>query len=1068
MTEEEELYFGKLQQEADEFFDFVKKHRRFEKLIEAFFNNLYASETHFLLELIQNADDACATETYIHIKRKAIVFFHNGKNFSITDPENEKKEGFIGEIGDVNSICSFFMSTKDFEEENDGKYYGNKIGKFGIGFKSVFKYTDSPIIVCRNQLCFKIEKKIKPIPCDESSLDIEWPETLGDGNATAIILPFNADHQDPYEIIKKVLSKAHFPLLFTNNIERIIWKDEAEGEPHINSTSKYALNTESEKITVDDCKYNEDGVEYNYLKFSSTVPIKNNVSSCKNLEISICIFYRGDELFFPEDATEELKYVHCYFPTKLKTNLNFVVHAPFLLDVSRSHLREELQEKAINTQLMESLGKLTAQSLRFLVENRPNMMGESAYMAGIIPYDKDLQDIDNGLFAPFYNECKALFETQRMLPSVTGEFILGGEACWGPSNMEKLFTQKHLSMLNKYAGRSWIFPSINSTNDTKLKDFAESVLGVTIIDKYQMLDAIVKQLRRDDEFIRKQTFEWLNDFYLYIHRCNYQGMVTSPIFIADDQSPYPLKAASGQVLYVRAQNFKGELYGNFKFIDPRLFNFCGTQKLFEDWGARQLGRFEICCNNLIEMHWGDVTRAEYRERIIPLLAEYFSNATESDRLRMIQLLKDNQFKLICSCNSNNDLKYVDINSCIYNPKSKFATYLKLCNKTYFLYCDIYEPIRDFETIFGLKIYPERIIIGINMRNVYCIYGLIHLFRKFCEASTIDKKRYSKLIWGIMLESIKYYSKVFCTTEGELIRSDAPWLKEPWIFTKQGVFASPAELSTGDIDYDFYKIKNQDCCRNLLTVLHISDNKLSTPVQSIVNLYHELRLGALDKQQISILKDYIHDHFMKSDPTIVPDNPPLVGDPVDEYKTPTEDLNVPTEPPSPYSIKKAREILCLSAENLQSLRDEHVLRTYNSPTGDFGEWILARALGLELVTVGRKGYDAKDSNGFLIQIKAACMPPRKEINSVQLSAVRSLFDFHSLICIVFSTSYDVLRVIKVSAGTIRNLVDLTKKQKNKYVNSYIFHVKDLMDCEHEDLTDKVKEAIQKLIADEHFS
>lgn len=1054
MTEEEELYFGKLQQEADEFFDFVKKHRRFEKLIEAFFNNLYASETHFLLELIQNADDACATETYIHIKRKAIVFFHNGKNFSITDPENEKKEGFIGEIGDVNSICSFFMSTKDFEEENDGKYYGNKIGKFGIGFKSVFKYTDSPIIVCRNQLCFKIEKKIKPIPCDESSLDIEWPETLGDGNATAIILPFNADYQEPYEIIKKVLSKAHFPLLFTNNIERIIWKDEAEGEPHINSISKYALNAESEKLTVDDCKYNQDGVEYNYLKFSSKVPIKNNVSSCKNLEISICIFYRGDELFFPEDATEELKYVHCYFPTKLKTNLNFVVHAPFLLDVSRSHLREELQEKAINTQLMESLGKLTAQSLRFLVENRPNMMGESAYMAGIIPYDKDLQDIDNGLFAPFYNECKALFETQRMLPSVTGEFILGGEACWGPSNMEKLFTQKHLSMLNKYAGRSWIFPSINSTNDTKLKDFAESVLGVTIIDKYQMLDAIVKQLRRDDEFIRKQTFEWLNDFYLYIHRCKYQEMVTSPIFIADDQSPYPLKDASGQVLYVRAQDFNGELYGNFKFIDQRLFNFCGTQKLFEDWGAKQLGMLEICQNNLTAHNWGNhVTKQEYINCIVPTLESFFRESSHDAKHELVNLLKKNDFKILCSDLSGKHEYLVSINSAIYNRNSNFFAYLKLITNAKYAELDIYNSIDGFEKYFPIIDFPRLSTKELRPDiKYYYPHGISDAIQHIVSERNVDKKRaYSRIVWHILIESIKRSNgRTFRTSNYEPVTGAVPWLTEPWVIKVNGEFASPKQVLIRDIDFGFYRCE-QAQCNDLLRELHICDVQLPLDLQAKVDRHDEMRLNELTDNEIDSVKRFIQ-------------NIQPAAHACGRNRKPLGEIMQP----STYPLASAMRILFNSVHILDPLLDKNVLRTQNSPTGDYGEWIIARALGLQLTAPGYIGCDAVDyRNGIeeRIQIKASRIPLNRPYTSIQLSAIRSLDDFDSLICIIFSRDYqEIISVLQVSALNLKNYSSLDDCW-NAYQRAWSFHVSDLQCCDCKDLTVEVRNAIQRLIDEE---
>lgn len=61
----------------------------------------------------------------------------------------------------MNSITSIGFSAKD----NEGKF--NKIGKFGIGFKAVFQYTDTPHIY-DDGMCFKIENYIVPFLIEDA------------------------------------------------------------------------------------------------------------------------------------------------------------------------------------------------------------------------------------------------------------------------------------------------------------------------------------------------------------------------------------------------------------------------------------------------------------------------------------------------------------------------------------------------------------------------------------------------------------------------------------------------------------------------------------------------------------------------------------------------------------------------------------------------------------------------------------------------------------------------------------------------------------------------------------
>ena len=77
-------------------------------------SSLYSDSSHFLFELLQNAEDAKAKNVKFSLTPEEFRIWHDGNDFNFED---------------INSITSINNSTKvdDFTQ----------IGKHGIGFKSV-------------------------------------------------------------------------------------------------------------------------------------------------------------------------------------------------------------------------------------------------------------------------------------------------------------------------------------------------------------------------------------------------------------------------------------------------------------------------------------------------------------------------------------------------------------------------------------------------------------------------------------------------------------------------------------------------------------------------------------------------------------------------------------------------------------------------------------------------------------------------------------------------------------------------------------------------------------------
>ena len=92
--------------------------------------------------------------------------------------------------------------------------------------------------------------------------------------------------------------------------------------------------------------------------------------------------------------------------------------------------------------------------------------------------------------------------------------------------------------------------------------------------------------------------------------------------------------------------------------------------------------------------------------------------------------------------------------------------------------------------------------------------------------------------------------------------------------------------------------------------------------------------------------------------------------------------------------------------LSSLYSAGIVRTYNSPVGDYAEWLASTKLGLELQRNDTAGYDAKDKEEKRYQIKGRWMHPGK--NTRELTVIRDYdkdpFDY--LVVVVFGADFEV--------------------------------------------------------------
>ncbi len=130
--------------------EWVEANRKnnFDEGLNNLLSDLYPDDAHFIFELLQNAEDALASKVRFHLVDDLLVFSHNGSRLFNND--------------DVDGITGIGISDK--------KEDVTQIGKFGVGFKSVFAYTTSPRVFS-GDFQFEINDLVCPTPLPKTNKD---------------------------------------------------------------------------------------------------------------------------------------------------------------------------------------------------------------------------------------------------------------------------------------------------------------------------------------------------------------------------------------------------------------------------------------------------------------------------------------------------------------------------------------------------------------------------------------------------------------------------------------------------------------------------------------------------------------------------------------------------------------------------------------------------------------------------------------------------------------------------------------------------------------------------------
>ncbi|KAF5445149.1 hypothetical protein F2P56_034218 [Juglans regia] len=311
---------------------------------------LYAKDVHFLMELIQNAED----NEYMEGVDPSLELLITSEDITGTGAPStllifNNEKGFSSK--NIDSICSVGRSTKK------GNRKRGYIGEKGIGFKSVFLITAQPYIFSNG---YQIRFNEEPCPhCNLGYIVPEWVEEnqrlsyiqqlYGSKKSlptTTIVLPLKPDKVKP---VKQQLSSIHPEvLLFLTKLKRLSVREHNKN-PKLNTVRAIAITSETnfvmrKKIDAESSTLHlsakrknngSDIAECSYYMWKQKFPVRHENRVDRRMEVEELVitlaFPFGERL---NRGTSSLG-IYAFLPTEMVTNFPFIIQADFLLASSR-------------------------------------------------------------------------------------------------------------------------------------------------------------------------------------------------------------------------------------------------------------------------------------------------------------------------------------------------------------------------------------------------------------------------------------------------------------------------------------------------------------------------------------------------------------------------------------------------------------------------------------------------------------------------------------------------------------------------------------------------------------
>ena len=451
---------------------------------------LYPDNAHFIYELLQNAEDARATEVRFILKADGVEFEHNGDR--------------LFSIEDVDSITSIGVSTKRDDTTN--------IGKFGIGFKAVFAYTSTPEIAS-GQFHFRIRDLVVP---DTNGLT---SYVLGE-KETRFSFPFDNPAKPPEkaqgEVERNLRQLDESTLLFLGSIRKIEYRlpDSTSGFLE----RKEATGNRSE-ILVQRPEESEPASAV-FLRFEKTVEVNDENGDSRSCRIAVAF---GLEKNQEQDGKQSGKKrgrtspaqwkikslepgkVCIYFPAEKETsNLRFHLHAPFASIVAR----DSVCNCPANDELRDHLADLIAESM---IDIRDQGLLTVGFLATLPNNGDNL----SSFYKPIMKRLIEAFNNENLTLMKQGVHTAASGTFRGQARLSDLISDIDLATIlgEDYRPPMWIAnpPQLNQREDNFL-----SMLNISQWTTEDLVNRLADESETIKNWLAEKPDEWHQRLYVLL------------------------------------------------------------------------------------------------------------------------------------------------------------------------------------------------------------------------------------------------------------------------------------------------------------------------------------------------------------------------------------------------------------------------------------------------------------------------------------------------------------------------------------------------------------------------
>ena len=452
--------------------------------------DFYPDKAHFIYELLQNAEDATASYVRFVLSEKSLVCEHDGRPF---------------DEADIKKITGIGTSTK--KDDND------KIGRFGIGFKAAFLYTDTPRIWSPN-FAFEISDMVLPAK-------LALNPSLGD--RTRFEFPFDSSKKpaaDAFSEMKAGLEELSADtLLFLSHIESIDWRVEGKTQARLLRISHSEHHLETRRDSGEEATRSS-----HFLRFTQPVErLKNRYAA---IAFELDPLPGGNSSSANSSLAKRFRiapagpgHVAVYFICAKETSgLRFHLHAPFVPELSRASVKDT----PANEPLFQQLATLAADSL-------PTVRGLGLLDRGFLAVLPNQNDGIHERYTCVREAIVCAMNEHPLTPTHSGGHSPAKHLLQARAALKDLLNTEDIAVLHDSEGarNDW---AVSATQRNNAVDRFLLSLDIEEWDVEQLVEALEKRLDADPpfdgagsellEWLRSKSGRWHQALYALLYRAS--------------------------------------------------------------------------------------------------------------------------------------------------------------------------------------------------------------------------------------------------------------------------------------------------------------------------------------------------------------------------------------------------------------------------------------------------------------------------------------------------------------------------------------------------------------------